>query len=73
MSPDPDYTRPDLAEPNENAKAVNASAGFRIDDAIDAVDTRSWLAMGLANIPSAKPRKKKNIPTSTLDSEDHLH
>tara|TARA_B110000438_G_scaffold172170_1_gene164579 strand:- start:2965 stop:4542 length:1578 start_codon:yes stop_codon:yes gene_type:complete len=46
----------------EDAKAVNASAGFGIDDVIDPADTRSWLAMGLANIPPAKPRKKKKYP-----------
>ena len=46
----------------EDAKAVNASAGFGIDDVIDPADTRSWIAMGLANIPPAKPRKKKKYP-----------
>ncbi|MEO1839936.1 MAG: carboxyl transferase domain-containing protein [Pseudomonadota bacterium] len=46
----------------ENAKAVNASAGYGIDDVIDPADTRSWLVMGLNSVPSPPERTEKKYP-----------
>ena len=46
----------------ENAKAVNASAGFGIDDVIDPADTRSWLVMGLNSVPPTPERTVKKYP-----------
>lgn len=46
----------------ENAKAVNASAGYGIDDVIDPADTRSWLVMGLNTIPPTPVRTTKKYP-----------
>ncbi|MFC1885478.1 carboxyl transferase domain-containing protein [Thermodesulfobacteriota bacterium] len=44
------------------AKAINASAGYGIDDVIDPADTRSWISMGLRSIPPALPRTEKKHP-----------
>jgi len=46
----------------ESAKAVNASAGFGIDDVIDPTDTRSWLVMGLNSVPLTPVRTTKKYP-----------
>jgi len=46
----------------ENAKAVNASAGYGIDDVIDPADTRSWLVMGLNSVPPTPERTTKKYP-----------
>ena len=45
-----------------NAKAVNASAGYGIDDVIDPADTRSWIVMGLNSIPQTPVRTEKKYP-----------
>ena len=45
-----------------NAKAVNASAGYGIDDVIDPADTRSWIVMGLNSIPATPVRTEKKYP-----------
>ena len=45
-----------------NAKAVNASAGYGIDDVIDPADTRSWIVMGLNSIPPTPVRTEKKYP-----------
>lgn len=37
------------------AKAVNAAAGYGLDDVIDPADTRSWIVMGLRSIPISIP------------------
>ena len=52
--------RVDLAY--EGAKAVNASAGYGIDDVIDPADTRSWLVMGLSGLPPTPKRTTKKYP-----------
>jgi len=46
----------------EEAKAVNAAAGYGLDDVIDPADTRSWISMGLASIPPVPPRTVKKHP-----------
>ncbi len=46
----------------ERAKAVNASAGYGIDDVIDPADTRSWLVMGLNSVPPTPERTEKKYP-----------
>jgi acetyl-CoA carboxylase carboxyltransferase component len=46
----------------DRAKAVNAAAGYGIDDVIDPADTRSWIVMGLRSIPPVPPRTKKKHP-----------
>ncbi|MDP7627952.1 MAG: carboxyl transferase domain-containing protein [SAR202 cluster bacterium] len=46
----------------ENAKAVNASAGYGIDDVIDPADTRSWIVMGLNSVPETPERTTKKYP-----------
>jgi acetyl-CoA carboxylase carboxyltransferase component/biotin carboxyl carrier protein len=46
----------------ERAKAVNASAGYGIDDVIDPADTRSWLVMGLNSVPLTPVRTTKKYP-----------
>ena len=46
----------------ESAKAINASAGYGIDDVIDPADTRSWLVMGLNSIPATPERTTKKYP-----------
>ena len=45
-----------------SAKAVNASAGYGLDDVIDPADTRSWIVMGLRSLPPVPPRTKKKHP-----------
>ena len=45
-----------------NAKAVNASAGYGIDDVIDPADTRSWIVMGLNSVPPTPERTTKKYP-----------
>ncbi|MBI4766209.1 MAG: ATP-grasp domain-containing protein [Deltaproteobacteria bacterium] len=44
------------------AKAVNASAGYGLDDVIDPADTRSWIVMGLRSLPPVPPRTRKKYP-----------
>jgi acetyl-CoA carboxylase carboxyltransferase component len=44
------------------AKAVNAGAGYGLDDVIDPADTRSWIVMGLRSLPPLSPRTKKKYP-----------
>ena len=51
-----------VEEAYESAKAVNAVAGFGIDDVIDPAETRSWIAMGLTNNPQPEKRIKKKYP-----------
>jgi acetyl-CoA carboxylase carboxyltransferase component len=46
----------------QRAKAVNASAGYGLDDVIDPADTRSWIVMGLRSLPPLPPRTKKKYP-----------
>jgi acetyl/propionyl-CoA carboxylase alpha subunit len=46
----------------ERAKAVNASAGYGIDDVIDPADTRAWIVMGLRSLPPLPPRTAKKHP-----------
>jgi len=49
-------------ETYERAKAINASAGYGLDDVIDPADTRSWIMMGLRSLPPAEPRTRKKHP-----------
>ena len=56
-----EYTRR-VDQAYERAKAVNASAGYGIDDVIDPADTRSWISMGLRSIPPVPPRTEKKHP-----------
>ena len=46
----------------QRAKAVNAAAGYGLDDVIDPADTRSWIVMGLRSLPPLPPRTKKKYP-----------
>jgi hypothetical protein len=46
----------------EEDKAVNAAAGYGLDNVIDPADTRSWIVMGLRSIPPLPPRTKKKYP-----------
>jgi len=56
-----EYTRR-VDEAYERAKAVNAAAGYGLDDVIDPADTRSWISMGLRSIPPVPPRTAKKHP-----------
>jgi len=49
-------------ETYERAKAVNAAAGYGLDDVIDPADTRSWISMGLRSVPAVPPRTQKKHP-----------
>ena len=46
----------------ESAKAVNAGTGGGLDDVIDPVETRSWIAESLKRVPPAPARKGKKYP-----------
>ena len=50
------------SEAYDSAKAVNAAAGGGIDDVIDPVETRSWIATGLKSLPPVPPRVGKKYP-----------
>jgi acetyl/propionyl-CoA carboxylase alpha subunit/acetyl-CoA carboxylase carboxyltransferase component len=56
-----EYTRR-VDEEYYRSKAINASAGYGIDDVIDPADTRSWISMGLRSIPPVQPRAEKKHP-----------
>ena len=53
----------------ESAKAVNAAAGGGLDDVIDPVETRSWVAESLKRLPPVPARTEKNIPLSIRGRE----
>jgi acetyl-CoA carboxylase carboxyltransferase component len=46
----------------EHGKAVNAASHFEIDDVIDPVDSRRWIATLLAATPPPAPRTAKKRP-----------
>jgi len=46
----------------DRAKAVNAAAGYGLDDVIDPADTRSWISMGLSSLPPTPVRTTKKHP-----------
>ena len=46
----------------EHGKAVNAASHFEIDDVIDPVDSRRWIATLLAATPPPAPRATKKRP-----------
>jgi acetyl-CoA carboxylase carboxyltransferase component len=46
----------------EHGKAVNAASHFEIDDVIDPVDSRRWIATLLAATPPSTPRATKKRP-----------
>lgn len=46
----------------EHGKAVNAASHFEIDDVIDPVDSRRWIATLLAAAPPPAPRTAKKRP-----------
>ena len=46
----------------ESAKAVNAAAGGGLDDVIDPVETRSWVAESLKRLPPVPARTEKKYP-----------
>jgi acetyl-CoA carboxylase carboxyltransferase component len=46
----------------EHGKAVNAASHFEIDDVIDPVDSRRWIATLLAATPPPTPRTAKKRP-----------
>jgi acetyl-CoA carboxylase carboxyltransferase component len=46
----------------EHGKAVNAASHFEIDDVIDPVDSRRWIAILLAATPPPAPRATKKRP-----------
>ena len=56
-----EYTRR-VEEFYRRAKAVNASAGYGLDDVIDPADTRSWIVAGLRSLPPLPPRTRKKYP-----------
>ena len=43
----------------EHGKAVNMASAFEIDEVIDPVASRQWIAMALQSVPPAPPRSKK--------------
>ncbi|CAB4858590.1 unannotated protein [freshwater metagenome] len=52
----------------QHGKALNAASHFEIDDVIDPIDTRRWIATLLRSTPpspawSARPKKRPNIDT----------
>ncbi len=52
----------------EHGKALNTASHFEIDDVIDPVDTRRWLATVLRSVPpkpgwASRPKKRPNIDT----------
>ncbi len=47
----------------DRVRAVNSGGtGYGIDDVIDPVDTRAWIAQGLRSVPQVGPRKEKKRP-----------
>jgi len=56
-----EYTRR-VDQEYDRAKAINASAGYGLDDVIDPADTRSWISIGLRSIPPVPPRTEKKHP-----------
>ena len=52
-----------VAETVERARAVNSGgAQYGIDDVIDPVETRAWIAHGLRSLPPLPPRTAKKRP-----------
>jgi acetyl-CoA carboxylase carboxyltransferase component len=45
-----------------HGKAVNTASHFEIDDVIDPIQTRAWLARGLRSLPPAPVRTEKKRP-----------
>ena len=45
-----------------HGKAVNTASHFEIDDVIDPIDSRRWIAAGLRSVPAPKPREQKKRP-----------
>jgi acetyl-CoA carboxylase carboxyltransferase component len=45
-----------------HGKAVNTASHFEIDDVIDPIDTRAWLARGLRSLPPTPLRTEKKRP-----------
>lgn len=46
----------------ESAKAVNAAVGGGLDDVIDPLETRSWVAQSLKRLPPVPQRTEKKYP-----------
>jgi acetyl-CoA carboxylase carboxyltransferase component len=52
-----------VAECVDRAQAVNSGGtSYGIDDVIDPVDTRAWIAQGLRSLPPLSPRTEKKRP-----------
>jgi acetyl-CoA carboxylase carboxyltransferase component len=51
-----------VEETYERAKAINAAAGYGIDDVIDPADTRAWISMGFRSLPPVPLRTQKKHP-----------
>jgi acetyl-CoA carboxylase carboxyltransferase component len=51
-----------VARMYEHGKAVNMASLFEIDDVIDPVDTRAWIANTLRALPAPAPRTGKKRP-----------
>jgi len=45
-----------------HGKAVNTASHFEIDDVIDPLDSRKWIAAGLRSAPPKAPRTGKKRP-----------
>jgi acetyl-CoA carboxylase carboxyltransferase component len=47
----------------DQARAVNSGGtNYGIDDVIDPVDTRAWIAQGLRSVPPVPERTEKKLP-----------
>lgn len=51
-----------VARSYERGKAVNTASHFEIDDVIDPMDSRRWIARTLASVPPPLPRAEKKRP-----------
>jgi acetyl-CoA carboxylase carboxyltransferase component len=51
-----------VAQAYERGKALNSGVSFGVDDVIDPMDTRAWIANGLRSVPPPLPRREKKRP-----------
>ena len=51
-----------VARAYERSKAINQGVSFGVDDVIDPMDSRHWIASALGSVPPPEPRRHKKRP-----------
>ena len=51
-----------VARAYERSKAINQGVSFGVDDVIDPMDSRRWIASALGSVPPPEPRRHKKRP-----------